>query len=313
VANPAAQLVWHTLRVPRLARRERSDAVVSLLNFGPIRTDVPHVVFQRNALPFSGVYLSRATRRAAARTRLHRALLVRIMRHARRIVTPTAAMRDLILSACPAVPAAPFRVIPHAVDLERLAARALPPDLRRLLDEGDGQARVLYVSHHGPCKNFETLIGAVREARSAGVKLTLWLTIPVEDVPASVAPRAGDGVVALGMVAPEAVGALYRAADVFAFPSLCESFGFPMLEAMASGLPSVAADTSFNRELLGGAAIYHAPESVEGARQALERVLHDGPLRTGLQAAARARIAGRDWSWARYTTNVLDLVAEATA
>jgi len=115
------------------------------------------------------------------------------------------------------------------------------------------------------------------------------------------------------MVSPDAVGALYRAADVFAFPSLCESFGFPMLEAMASGLPSVAADTPFNREMLDGAAIYHVPESVEDARQALERLVNDATLRAGLQAAARARIAARDWSWARYTASVLDLVIEAAA
>jgi glycosyltransferase involved in cell wall biosynthesis len=311
LAGRAAQLIWHMLRVQGMARRRGADVLVSPLNFGPVRTEMPHVVFQRNALPFSPVYLARATRRGAWRAGLERALLARIMRGARRVVTPTAAMRDVILSACPAVPGRIFRVIPHAVEPGALASERMAADLARVLDaDGAGQTRVLYVSHRGPCKNFETLLGAVRAARDAGAKLTLWLTIGADEL-ASLGAGAGDGVVALGMIAPESIAAVYRAADIFAFPSLCESFGFPMLEAMACGLPTVAADTPVNREILQRAAVYHAPESVADARHALERVMADHGLRAALQAAAHARMAERDWSWRGYMSAVLAVVAEA--
>lgn len=63
----------------------------------------------------------------------------------------------------------------------------------------------------------------------------------------------------LGEAAYEDVPELYKHADIFIFPSISESYGHPMIEAMAAGLPIIAADTEINREICGDAAIYFSP------------------------------------------------------
>ena len=56
-----SRLFTDTVRTPKLARRHGCDVIVSLTNYGPIVTPVPHVVFERNALLFSPVQIGRAS------------------------------------------------------------------------------------------------------------------------------------------------------------------------------------------------------------------------------------------------------------
>ncbi len=71
------------------------------------------------------------------------------------------------------------------------------------------------------------------------------------------------------------ISALYDTLDIFAFPSLVESFGFPLVEAMAKGLPVVAADTASNREVAGNAGSYFSPFDSEALATMLGRIIDD--------------------------------------
>ena len=82
---------------------------------------------------------------------------------------------------------------------------------------------------------------------------------------------------------------------VFVFPSVCESFGFPQVEAMASGLPILAADTPVNREICGQAAIYFAPEDDHALAAQLKR-LYRNPAELAALSRSSAR-RGRDFDW----------------
>ena len=66
---------------------------------------------------------------------------------------------------------------------------------------------------------------------------------------------------------------LYHAADIFVFPSFLESFGHPLVETMACGLPVVAADTAVNREICGDAAEYFQVFSADSLAETLERLI----------------------------------------
>jgi len=70
-----------------------------------------------------------------------------------------------------------------------------------------------------------------------------------------------DKVIFTGYVAEEDLPGLYNAADLFAFPSLYEGFGFPPLEAMACGTPVISSNTSSLPEVVGSAGILLAPEN----------------------------------------------------
>jgi glycosyltransferase involved in cell wall biosynthesis len=107
----------------------------------------------------------------------------------------------------------------------------------------------------------------------------------------------------LGPVAPDVLLRLYRAADVFAFPSVMEGFGLAAIEALASGLPVVASDIDVFREFLvdGGNALL-SPVGDAGALGArLARLARDDVLRGRLAAAARGSIAAYTWDAAAET------------
>jgi glycosyltransferase involved in cell wall biosynthesis len=89
--------------------------------------------------------------------------------------------------------------------------------------------------------------------------------------------------------------ALYSAAEVFAFPSLYEGFGLPILEAMACGTPVVASRASCLPEVAEGAAVLIDPTNVDGLADALQRVLTDPTLRQGLTQRGRERAAQYTW------------------
>jgi glycosyltransferase-like protein len=101
----------------------------------------------------------------------------------------------------------------------------------------------------------------------------------------------------LGPLPPTALERLYRAADVFAFPSVKEGFGLAALEALASGLPVVASDLEvFRTFLIDGENALLCPAG-DGAAlgAALERVARDGRLRLRLRTAGRATALAHGW------------------
>jgi glycosyltransferase involved in cell wall biosynthesis len=89
---------------------------------------------------------------------------------------------------------------------------------------------------------------------------------------------------------------LLTAARVFAFPSRCEGFGLPPLEAMACGTPVVSTTGGSLGEVLGDAALTVAPGDVVAFAGALARALDDEPLREWLRAQGLARAATFTWT-----------------
>ncbi len=102
---------------------------------------------------------------------------------------------------------------------------------------------------------------------------------------------------------------LYEAADLFIYPSLCESFGFPLVEAMASGLPVIAADLPLNREMCGEAAVYYPAKDPAALAREIRRVAGDEPLRARLSSAGRTR--SRRFSWDDHVDSIMAVVREA--
>lgn len=101
----------------------------------------------------------------------------------------------------------------------------------------------------------------------------------------------------LGRVPGQDLPALYAEARVFAFPSLYEGFGLPILEAMASGTPVLTSDVSSLPEVAGDAALLVDPHSTDAIRDGLERLLEDAGLRGRL--ARRGRERERRFTWRR--------------
>lgn len=101
----------------------------------------------------------------------------------------------------------------------------------------------------------------------------------------------------LGYIAQEDLPLLYAGAWAFAFPSIYEGFGLPVLEAMRSGLPVLTADRASLPEVAGDAAILVDPEDVDAITAGLERLLTDAAWRA--LAVERGLRQAQSFSWAR--------------
>lgn len=89
--------------------------------------------------------------------------------------------------------------------------------------------------------------------------------------------------------------AVYARALAFAFPSLFEGFGFPILEAFAEGCPAALARTTSLPEVGGDAALYFDPRDADSIRDTVARLVTDAPLRAELVERGRARVAEFTW------------------
>jgi glycosyltransferase involved in cell wall biosynthesis len=98
-----------------------------------------------------------------------------------------------------------------------------------------------------------------------------------------------------GYIAGDDVAALYSLATVFAYPSLWEGFGLPVLEAMACGTPVLTSNVSALPEVAGDAALFVTPTDVEAIADGLARLLDDAALRAELGARGVRRTAAFSW------------------
>ena len=98
-----------------------------------------------------------------------------------------------------------------------------------------------------------------------------------------------------GYVGELALEDLYRQARVFAFPSLDEGFGMPVLDAMARGVPVLTSNRSATREVAGNAALLIDPNEVESVASGLLRIVNNPTLRSQLREAGLARAQKFRW------------------
>jgi glycosyltransferase involved in cell wall biosynthesis len=112
------------------------------------------------------------------------------------------------------------------------------------------------------------------------------------------AEKHGGRVRILGFVDDADLPALYRHAALFAFPSLYEGFGLPVLEAMACGVPVVCSNASSLPEVAGDAALLVDPLDTDGLAAAIARALADGDLREGMIVRGFAQAARFTWKQA---------------
>ena len=170
---------------------------------------------------------------------------------------------------------------------------------------------VLQVGQTGFYKNLDGCLRVVKELRTQGLDVSF--------VRAGHRMRPGhrrlqerlglDGAVRdLGSLSDEGLASLYAACDVLLFPSLYEGFGWPPLEAMASGLPVVCSRSGSLPEVVADAALTAEPEDVRGLAAHVAAVLTERKLAAELRRRGLER--ARLFDWDRTAAQVLAVYRE---
>lgn len=271
--SPVKRLLWDQWNLRWLLRRHRIDVLVSTSDFGLFFSRCPQILLVRNSLFFSKLYRERILirKRLAARIDywLRRFLVRASIGASDLVVTASEAMLSQVVSEVPG--AARKSVVntfgaPLAKFFRQSAASA--GDVLRFTEK----LRLLYVSEYADYKSLATVLKAVKEANAAGSgRFMVTVTMDPrtfkdfdsvtkdEDVRLATELELAGAAEFVGSVPYDKIEGLYAQCDVFVFPSMAESFGHPLVEAMASEIPIVASDIPVHREVCGEAAVYFDP------------------------------------------------------
>jgi alpha-1,3-rhamnosyl/mannosyltransferase len=299
---------WVAFGLPFLLRRLGADVFFSFHNLsGPLVKTCPTVLSALDLVPFFN-------REEYFRSLPHRVFVLGVMRAAIR-------RADLVLANSEFTRRSVIDYFGLAPD--RVIAAPLQADEAFLGDVDDARLQlcrrryglapgfVLGMGGAEPRKNAARLIAA---HRMLGPELRAEHPLCIAGAPWRGRELATDGdphVRALGFIDEADLPALYRLALVFAFPSLQEGFGLPVLEAMASGTPVLTATTTSLPSVAGEAALLVDPTSPADIARGLRLLLTDGEERRRLAAAGRLRVAS--FSWKRNAEQILAAIERAAA
>ncbi len=183
---------------------------------------------------------------------------------------------------------------PQGVDATRFHPDKFSKAWRVRLTNGHPAERLLlYVGRLGHEKNIGKMKTVLREV--PGVRLAL-----VGDGPARRELEQeydGTPTVFTGALQGEELAAAFASADAFLFPSTTETLGIAMIEALASGLPVLAARAGAAGEVVGDGetGLLYDPDSDASLVAAARKLVSDDELRARMGRSARATAEGRDW------------------
>jgi len=294
--------LWEQVEVPRLARKIGADVTFSPANYGPFFTPNP-VIMLRNALGVA--FVERRPIKLAYWLLVSVGTLVSMIT-CRRAIAVSKYARDSNFGSLSGFLRNRFSVIPHGV-----STVFSPPD-----KGSHRQDFVLAVSDIYVQKNLKNLLHALAILRSE--KLDIKLKIAgrfvdehyYQDLKTIIAEKGLQGNVEfLGGVGVEKLVDLYRHCAVFVFPSTVETFGNPLIEAMASGAPIACSNTAAMPEVAGGAALYFDPYYVEDIAAKIGQLLTNKELCQEL--SRKALVRAKEYSWERTAECTLDVLYQA--
>ncbi len=308
VALPARTFLgWDQVAVPAAVRRHRIDLLFNPKYSIPLRAPCPSVWVCHGldwyVMPWASRFVDRLS---------HRFLVPRYAARADAIIAVSEITREHVMHY---LPVGPDRVMTVYSGVDDVFRRPIDDArLREVRAKYSLPERfVLYAGAIYPPKNFTRLVRAyAKVGPERGVPLVIAggenRFLSEREVGEPEALGIGAWVRRPGWIEQQDLAAFYALADALLLPSLFESCGLPVLEAMASGCPVVTADRYGTKELAEGAAVLVDPEDVESIAGGIRRVLDDQDLRAALIRAGRER--SRPFTWRRCAEQTLAVLEQ---
>jgi glycosyltransferase involved in cell wall biosynthesis len=311
--NGGSVLTWDQVGLPRALRRHGVDVLFNPKYSVPLSGNYPAVWVCHGldwyVMPWASRFIDRLS---------HRFLVPRYAARASAVIAVSEVTREHVIEFL-RVP--PERVTTVYTAIEDLFRVRLPEEVLNSVRQSYGlpERYVLYAGAVYPPKNFTRLVQAyARVGPARGISLVVaggqnrFLSKHELGEPARL--RLGDWVKWTGWVDAGTLAAFYQMAEALLMPSLFESFGLPIVEAMACGCPVVTSDCYGAREIAAGAAVLVDPASVEAIAGGLERILREEALRTQLIEHGYRRSSLFTWErCASQTLHVLECAAGAAS
>jgi glycosyltransferase involved in cell wall biosynthesis len=303
-------LTWDQVAVPAAVRRHSIDLLYNPKYSIPLTASCPAVWVCHGldwyVMPWASKLIDRIS---------HRVLVPRYAARAAAIIAVSEVTRRHVMEFLPVAQDRVVTVYSGVDDVFRQPADEVSRRLIRAKYELP-ERFLLYAGAIYPPKNFTRLIRAYAQVGPArGIPLVVAggenRFLSRRELREPEALGIADWVRWPGWVDQEDLAVFYAMADALLLPSLFESCGLPVLEAMAAGCPVVTADRYGTKELAEGAAVLVNPESVASIADGICRVLDDGGLRAELVSTGRQR--SRQFEWKRCAVETLAVLERVHA
>jgi len=299
------RFLWEQIIWRRIVASSGADVLYSSANYGILFPPVPQILLVQGEIYLNPVYRERVLPQLNLLERfsayLRRNLMLASARHSKKTLFPSEVARQAALDFGPD--------IRRNATVNFLGVNSRFGANRKRRSWKPGRViRLLYVSVYYPHKDPVTVAEATRLLNDQGVESSCRITMEAQDfVPwpsnraeldALRSARYAD-CVTLGRIAHGDLSAALAEYDVFVFPSMAETFGFPMIEAMLAGIPLIVSDIPVHREICGDAALYFELNNPTDLAAQVIRLQKDTALRQQLTRKGKRR-ASQMFSWERH-------------
>ena len=315
--NILTRFVYDQFVLPWQLWREGADALFCSASFAPLIKTTRTVVLLRNAIYFDNNLMNRELPARRRSWRLQSLLIAAGAYTCAAVMYPSQAMRDLTETAFPSLKPRGF------VNLYGVNAGVQGSKFKVQRRDHDSDSKsplptphsttFLYVMTYTLQKNLNFLLRALIQAKAEGLPVQLVVTSRLDDRP----PACWEAdwrlieehdLINSGYLKPVGpkygadLAQLYKQVDACIFASFCESFGHPLVEALAAGKPLVCINLPYAREICGEAAIYFHGQQPQG----LVEIWRKWPAPAGeIESLNREELLAR-FSWREHTANLIN-------
>ncbi len=312
---------WEQVALPKAARQYGCDVLHCTGNTAPLFSTVPVVLTLHDIIYMEKPAMQLLTDKGSAYQKFgnvyRRMVVPKVLRHCRKIITVSDYEKGVIgqyfgMQQDDRLVTVYNGVSEHFAPVADQAAIARVRSTYRL-----PQRYFFFLGNTHPKKNTPGVLKAYADyvaQKGSDIKLVmidydrhaLMNLLKELDCPSLI-----DHIVLTGYVDNKDLPMIYGQSELFLYPSLRESFGIPVIEAMASGCPVITSNTSSMPEVAGDAAIRVDPYDPDSITQAMMKMISDAELRRQMKAAGIQQAA--KFSWAQMAADVLAIYTQTAA
>lgn len=311
--KPASYPIWEQKMLPDLCRQHKIDLLHATSNTAPVSLKIPLVVTIHDIIYLEKWLLTSGTYYQRFGALYRRWNVPRIAKNAAQIVTVSNYEKEKIQSKLK-IPDKKIRTIYNACS-NHFFSETSAEELETLKVKMNLPERfILFLGNTDPKKNLPNVLLSLAVLKKKN-KLDFTLVMPdfgKENLLKLLRFQGNEhlieNIMLTGYIPNNELPGLYKLSLLFLYPSLRESFGIPILEAMASGAPLICSNTSAIPEIAGEGACYVNPSNPEDIAEKIEEVLKNNSLRNQLVEYGYKRAAM--FNWKKTANELLELYNE---
>ena len=317
--SPIRRTLWEQLVWRYIVMKQDADILFSSANFGLLKPPIAQILLVREGGLFDPFYLTNIAPSLNSLTTFNRIarrkLIIASARASNVILTPSETMKQLLISW--------DKDLKSKVHVNKYGTVPMFYKTKghNRKWRADGILKILYVSAYYPHKQPGLIAEALAKLNSMGIKSKATITMDINSINGAIGGEkdylmlkkgiSRNQIDLIGDQSYKSLPDIYKSHDLFVFPSLSETFGHPLAEAMSVGIPIIASDTHVHKEICGDAALYFSATQPSNLVEKVRILDKNRELSRKITANGRRNIA-KNLIWTDHVDRLVDIFRKTT-